>query len=209
MLTVTGPPAITLHPLNTTTAPGQVMLQAAADMNPPGNVQWKVKVKGTANSVDIPSATFPQLLLNVTAADSGNQYEAVFTNGLGSATTRPATLTVDIPPAITTQPLAQSVDAGKPVTFTAAASGTPAPKVRWESSSDGGNTFTPVPGATTAKVTFTAQGKHSGQLFRAVFTNPVGTATTDAVLLTVTNFAPQITHQPGSVSVVAGSTQLY
>ena len=67
------------------------------------------------------------------AAMNGYQYEAVFTNAAGSATTTAATLTVQTRrPSVTTQPTDQTVVAGGTATFTAAASGNPTPSVQWE-----------------------------------------------------------------------------
>ncbi len=44
----------------------------------------------------------------------------------------------DVAPAVITQPTSQSVDAGAPASFNAAASGFPTPTVQWEVSTDGG-----------------------------------------------------------------------
>ena len=59
------------------------------------------------------------------------------------------------------------------VTFTAAASGNPAPSVQWEVSSNGGTTFTPITGATSTSYSFTASGADNGDEYEAVFTNSV------------------------------------
>ncbi len=50
-------------------------------------------------------------MTNVTAALSGNLYEAVFTNAAGNVTTQAAMLTVKGPPTITQQPQNQTVNA--------------------------------------------------------------------------------------------------
>ena len=50
---------------------------------------------------------------------NGYQYEAIFSNGGGTATTTPVTLTVD---SMTTQPVSQTIAAGTGATFTAATS---------------------------------------------------------------------------------------
>jgi len=89
-------------------------------------------------------------------------------------------------PAVTAQPVSQTVTAPAPAAFTAAASGVPAPTVQWQVSADGGTTWSSVPGATsttlTVSPTATAQ---NGDQYRAVFTNPQGSATTDAATLSV------------------------
>ena len=61
----------------------------------------------------------------------------------------------DVAPSITTNPTNQSVFAGQDATFSAAASGLPTPGVQWQVSTDGGSTFSPVPGATSDTLTIT------------------------------------------------------
>ena len=95
-------------------------------------------------------------------------------------------LTPAAAPAIQTNPTDQSVPAGATATFTAAASGNPGPTVQWQVSTDGGKTFTNVPGASNATYSFTAAQAQTGEEFRAVFTNSQGSVTTSAATLTVT-----------------------
>ena len=87
-------------------------------------------------------------------------------------------------PAVTTQPTAKVVAAGTPVTFTTAASGSPAPSVKWQVLPLAG-IWTDIAGATSASYTFTPTGTDDGKQYRAVFTNVVGSATTTAAALTV------------------------
>ena len=90
-----------------------------------------------------------------------------------------------VAPAVTTQPANAAVAAGATASFTASASGTPAPTMQWQRSSNGGSTWVAVTGATSATFSFpTAAGDH-GTRFRAVFTNSAGTATTSAATLAV------------------------
>ena len=89
-------------------------------------------------------------------------------------------------PAVTQNPVSQTITGG-PVTFTAAASGDPAPSVQWQVSTDGGATFTDIPGATSTTLTFTPAPAQSGDKYRAVFTNECGSAATVAATLTLLN----------------------
>ena len=50
---------------------------------------------------------------------------------------------------ITTQPAAQEVTEGETATFTAAAAGIPTPTVQWQVSTNGGGSWSNVPGAST------------------------------------------------------------
>ncbi len=88
-------------------------------------------------------------------------------------------------PVVTTQPLAQSVTYGSPVTFTAAASGSPTPTLQWQALPVGGSP-TDVAGATAGSLPLTRPTvASSGTGYRAVFTNSCGSVPSSTALLTV------------------------
>ncbi len=91
------------------------------------------------------------------------------------------------PPAITlaTQPVDQTVCSGSNSAFTASASSPAAPAVQWQVSTDGGSTFSNIPGATAPTLNIAGDPAQSGNLYHAVFSNWAGTATTSAGMLTV------------------------
>jgi hypothetical protein len=95
------------------------------------------------------------------------------------------------------------------VPFTAAANGSPVPKVQWQVLLAGRSTFSNVPGATLPTLTFSAQSSENGAEYRAVFTNPVGQATSDPVTLTVDNAPPVVTTQPVGHTVAVGGTATF
>ncbi|MGC3953200.1 MAG: hypothetical protein QM804_02920 [Propionicimonas sp.] len=91
-----------------------------------------------------------------------------------------------VAPTVTTQPTDATVAEGGDASFTAAASGTPAPTVQWESSRDG-STWTPVTGATSPTLTVAdVTVALSGTQYRAVFVNPAGRVESNPATLTVT-----------------------
>ena len=130
-------------------------------------------------------------MARATLAESGNEYEAVFTNGVGSpATSTAATLTVnpaEAAPVVTTNPLSETLTIGQDASFTAAASGTPTPTVQWMVELAGGTTFSPINGANSDTLDLGAATlAESGNKYEAVFTNGVGSpATTTVATLTV------------------------
>ena len=129
---------------------------------------------------------------------------AEYNNQKQGSTFYTVTPAVGGPPAITTQPTNVPVTAGQLASFTAAASGNPAPTVQWQVSTDGGASFSSLGGsATSPSYIFTTASTDNGKQFRAVFTNPSGVATTNAATLTVSG-APTITTQPSNVTVTAG-----
>jgi hypothetical protein len=88
-------------------------------------------------------------------------------------------------PAVTTDPGATATTVGSRYSFTAAASGSAAPTVRWQRSNDAGATWADVTGATGTTLSGTAAAGDTGALFRAVFTNVAGSATSNSAALTV------------------------
>ena len=89
-------------------------------------------------------------------------------------------------PVVTSQPASQTINAGQTASFSAAASGSPTPTVQWQVSSDG-SSWSDISGATSLTYSFTAQSTDNGKQYRAIFTNPAGSATTYAALLIVNN----------------------
>jgi uncharacterized repeat protein (TIGR01451 family) len=178
-------PMITANPTNVSvTAGATATFTAAASGTPTPTVQWMVSTGGSAFSA-LAGATSTTLSFTTTAGQSGNTYEAVFTNAQGSATTTAATLTVNTLPVITTNPANATVVAGVTATFTAAATGSPAPTVQWQVSTNGGTTFTNVSGATATTLSFATTASQNGNQFKAVFTNAAGSTSTTAATLTV------------------------
>jgi len=208
-LTVDTGPVVSLSPSSqTVTAGNTATFTAAATGVPAPTVQWQVSTDGGATFNNIPGATSTTLAFSTNFSENGNKYRAVFTNSVGSATTATATLTVDTGPVVTTNPSSQTVTAGNTVTFTAAASGNPAPTVQWQVSTDGGATFNNVPGATSTTLAFTTSQAESGNEYQAVFTNSVGGATTSAATLTVQT-GPVVSQSPSSQTVTAGNTATF
>jgi hypothetical protein len=187
-LTVQTAPTVTSNPHSQTVTAGQTAtFTASASGNPTPAVQWQVSTDGGNTFADIAGATSTTLTLSgTTGSQNGSIYHAVFTNSVGSATTANATLTVRYGPIVTINPASQTVAAGTSVTFTAAAAANPTPSVQWQVSTDGGNTYTNIGGATSTTLTLaTTTASENGYLYQAVFTNSLGSATTTAALLTV------------------------
>ena len=218
-------PAITTQPsAQTVTAGSTATFTAAASGSPAPTWQWQRSTDSGSTWANISGATAasyttPATTVSGGSANNGDRYRAVATNSAGAATTSAVALTVNAAstaPSITTQPSAQSVVAGSTATFTAAASGTPAPTWQWQRSTNGGSTWTDISGATAASyttpaTTVTGGSANSGDQYRAVATNSAGAATTSAVALTVSAaaVAPSITTQPSAQTVTAGSTATF
>jgi hypothetical protein len=94
-------------------------------------------------------------------------------------------LTVNIPPGVIANPANQAVCLGGSVSFTATATGNPAPTVQWQVSANGGATFLNVPDATNSTYTFATSASDNAKQYRAQFTNLCGVATSAAATLTI------------------------
>jgi uncharacterized protein (TIGR03437 family) len=168
--------------------------------NPPA-VQWQVSANGGLTWSYVAGAAQATYSFTAGASDSGKQYRAVFTNGAGTATTSAATLTVDAAPsapAVTSHPADQSLLPGQRASFSASASGTPTPALRWQVSANGGSKWVDlVTGVASPVYSFLAAASDDRKQFRGVFTNSAGTAVTNAARLGV-----------GSISAVVNAASL-
>ncbi len=127
-----------------------------------------------------------------------------------------ASVTRDVPatvvaPSVTTNPVAKkTVNEGATVTLSAAATGSPAPTVQWQVSTDKGTTWNDVVGATSATYTFKSKLSDNSSQYRAVFTNDLGSVPTTATVLTVKGVALTAPgHVKATPSVRVGSTTTF
>jgi CSLREA domain-containing protein len=184
-ITINQEPSVTTNPTDQTACEGgSVSFTASSNGFPTPTVQWQVGAGG-GPFTDIPGATNATLTFNATAAQNGNKYRAVFSNGGGTATSTAATLTVNTAPTVTTNPTDQTACEGASVSFTSAANGSPAPTVQWQVSTNGGGSFSNIVGANSTTLTFNAAATQNGNKYRAVFTNSCSAATSTAATLTV------------------------
>jgi hypothetical protein len=115
-----------------------------------------------------------------TAADNGALFSVVVSNGGGSVTSNNATLTVKLPPSITTQPANASVKAGKTARFSVTATGATPLHYQWRK--NGQN----IIGATKASyTTLPTTIADDGSLFSVVVSNSLGSVTSNDATLTV------------------------
>ncbi len=178
------PPSLTASPNAVTVNVGNTAsFSASAGGDPTPTVQWQVSTNGTSWNPAPGTNNQPTYSFTASAAENGDVYEAVFTNAAGTATTSSATLTVDY---IATQPLSQTVNDGQAVSFSAASSNPGgADTVQWEVSTNGGTSFSQIPGAISTTYAFTASVADNNYQYLAVFSNTDGTLPTAPATLTV------------------------
>jgi hypothetical protein len=195
-------PQITTQPASQTVAVGAAAtFNVAASGTAPLSYQWMLNGAAIAGATSA-AYTTP----STTAAQSGDSFTCVVSNGTGNATSSAAVLTVDSPPQITTQPAAQTVMVGQTATFSVAASGT---ALNYQWSRNGAAIGGAAQATYTTAATTTAD---NGATFTVAVSNAVGSVTSGAATLTVTaasGAAPQITTQPVSQSVKVGQTATF
>ena len=130
----------------------------------------------------------------VDPSQNGAIYVCTATNAIGSVPSLPATLTVDIPPAIDTQPADSIVVLGKPVAFTVAAHGSGTLAYAWHKT---GDAATVLGTGATLTIAATAQAQ-DGSSYTCTVSSAFGNVTTRAAVLTL-RYPPVIARQPADV----------
>ncbi|HEV3341571.1 MAG TPA: choice-of-anchor Q domain-containing protein [Pirellulales bacterium] len=111
----------------------------------------------------------------------------------GGASGHDVVLTAVATLTVTANPTSTSVNAFGTATFTAAATGWPLPNVAWQVSTDSGQTWSAILGATGNTLTVSnVSGAQNGNEYEAVFTNAAGSVTTTPATLTVSQVTPTI-----------------
>ncbi|MGA9315034.1 MAG: hypothetical protein WBV77_10440, partial [Solirubrobacteraceae bacterium] len=194
-------PAIGTQPSNVTvTEPASASVKITEGAIPANcaaaTIQWELSTNGGTSFTPITGATSASYTINPThASESGDELRAVLTNAHGKTTSTAATLTVNVAtcaasPAIGTQSSNQTVTEPASVSFNVKEGAVPAncaaASIQWELSTNGGTSFTPITGATSASYTINpTHASESGDQLRAVLTNAHGKTTSTAVTLTV------------------------
>lgn len=193
-LTVQVPVSISTHPLSqTVVASTSVSFTVVATGDPAPTYQWR------KNGIDLAGQTSSTLdLSNVGLANAGT-YDVVVTNGAGSLTSDSATLTVQVPVTITTQPQSQTLANGDTLNLSVAVDGNPAPTFQWRIDSNA------ISGATTATYTKTDLVEADAGTYDVVVSNVLGDVTSATAVVTIQSF-PVITGQPEGGVFIAGGT---
>ncbi|NOT51181.1 MAG: T9SS type A sorting domain-containing protein [Chitinophagaceae bacterium] len=222
-VTVIQPPAITAQPANTTVCAGgsATFTVTATPAVSSTTYAWEFSSNGGATWNPATGAPYSggataTLTVNpVTAGMNGYRFRVIIggqcppqpitSNGL-------ATLQVNVPPTITTQPANVTVCDGKTATFSVVASTTVGTVTYlWQQSVDGGITWTTAPGAaTSATYSFTANLLMNNYRYRVVVSVPpcattVTSTPSTGVILTV-NPLPVVTITSADLAITPGQT---
>ena len=173
-LTVIVPPGITRQPHDQTVTVGYSQnFKVTASGSAPLSYQWSF------NGTPIASATTSVLSFNNTQTNAAGAYQVVITNAAGSITSAMVTLTVIIPPAITSQPQSQSVKVGQPSTFNVTATGTGPLAYQWSLND------IPLSGATGSSLSLTNIQPSDAGSYKVTVTNAATSITSSVAVMTV------------------------
>ncbi len=196
-LTVVLDPTITVQPLDETVTAGQAAtFTVTATGTTPFLYQWR------KDGVNIPGATSRTLQIPKAAPTDEGDYSVVVSNFADSSTSADATLTVNVPPVVTTSPVSVAAITGNSVSFTVAATGTAPLAYQWRKGS------TNIAGATSSTFTIANVQSTDAATYRVVVSNAGGSDTSDPATLTV-YVPPTIAQQPQDRTVNAGQSATF
>ena len=189
-LNANGDPGVSVK-TNSTSA-NTVLGEYFSAYNSAGTVGWynrlTVDLNGVAGVAN--DANFGIRLINAsTGGDCVNLSGQPLDNSSGNWRLDEVDINASLLPAapiITTQPTSKVATVGSSATFTAADTGNPTPTIQWNISNNSGATWTPISGATSSTLTVLATGiAMDGTEYQAVFTNSLGSMTSNPVTLNV------------------------
>jgi streptogramin lyase len=176
---------------------GFVTFSVGASGDTPLNYQWYFNnsaINGETNTV--------LNIINVTNSNGGN-YFCMVTNLFGSATSGVATLTILLPPSISSQPQGQQVGIGSNGVFTVTCNGTLPFNYQWLFNGE------VIADATNYNYNFNVVGTNQAGSYSVIIANNYGSVTSSVAMLTVLLFPPVIASQPASQTLPAGSNATF
>lgn len=175
---VNGPPVLTTQPVSVKVAAGASASFTVAATGESLSYQW---LRDEVPILNATSATYT--ISAVAAGDDGAVFRALVANPAGYVVSNAATLTVTAVPAVTVQPVGQTVAAGEPAIFAVSATGGEL-AYQWQRNG------VDIEGATSATYRIAAAGTADDNASYAVrVSNPRGSATSSAAVLRVVNAA--------------------
>lgn len=195
-LKVFGKPSITTQPAAVSVSVGASASFTVAASGESLTYQW------LRDDVPIPNASSATYSISsVTAADDGAVFRVFVVNPAGYVVSNAATLTVNAVPAVSVQPVGQTVAAGDPAVFGVAATGG---NLAYQWQRNGAD----IPGATGAvyRLAAAAAGDDNAS-FSVRITNAQGNATSAAAVLRVVNAdVSPVSAPPAEIALSRGSS---
>jgi hypothetical protein len=203
-LAISTVPAITTDPSSSALCTGSpASFNVVASSIIPLTYQWRKNGTPLTDGGNISGSTTATLSVNPTSTSDAGNYDVVVTNTCGSATSAPATLTINTAPTIGSQPSGVAACSGSRASFTVGASG-PSLTYQWQRNGvnlvDGGN----ISGSSTSTLTINPAGPGDADNYEVVVTDACGSVTSTPAVLSITT-GPMIVAQPMSSELCSGS----
>ena len=154
----------------------------------PFSYQW------SQNGTNLAGATSSLLVLTNVQSSNAGSYTVTITNQFGTALSSPATLTVIVPPTVTTPPQAKTLSVGQNVTVNVTATGTGPLSYQWRLNNAA------LAGATSAVLALTKVQTSDAGNYTVVVTNSAGSVTNPVARLMVIDPASFILSTAASQS---------
>jgi hypothetical protein len=195
---VQGAPAVTTQPQSETIFAGQTPSLSVTATGNGLTYQW---YEGQPGDTSQPVNGATSANLTTPALQTTRNFWVLVSNPAGSVDSAAATVTVNPPPVITTEPQDVAIFAGQNTTLSATAAGAGL-SYQWYLGTSG-DTSNPIGGATSA--TYTTPTLNATATYWLLVTNAAGTADSRTDTVTV-NGPPVIVTQPADTSVGKGQT---
>jgi hypothetical protein len=194
VLTVYYPPTISAQPASQTVGVGSnLTVGVTASANPPPAYQWRT------NGLPILGATASSYTVTGAQTNASGNYDVIVSNFAGSVTSSVAAVNVIYyPPVITAQPVGGNLLGGVPYTFEVSATGS---VLAYQWLKDGN----PLIGSNGSALTLPDLCVNDSGSYTVAITNPIGTVTSSAAILTVY----YIYRQPTGGNVLAGNNYTF
>lgn len=209
-------PTIAVQPSAQTSTVGNTAVFAITASGAGLAYQWQTSSDGGTTWSDISGQTNATWMMsNLSASDNGKLVRVVVSNTQGIVRSDALPLTVNPAPAgvsVANAPADASVVAPAGASFAVVATGSPSPSYQWQVSTDNGNSFSNIVGATGATYTTPATSTaDTGKQFRVVVSNSGSSVTSGAAGLSVAKVqvAPSISAAPVNASVTVPSTATF
>jgi hypothetical protein len=191
-LTVNVPVTISTQPSSLVLTQGaSATFTVAASGTSPITYQWR---KGGVNITGATSASYS--IPAAVSTDAGS-YDVVLSNAAGNVTSSSATLTVNVPLTITTQPTSLTVNQGATATFSVLATGTTPITYQWRKG--GAN----IAGATSATYSISATASTDAGSYEVALTNAAGSVTSNSATLSI--ITPPVITRPSDLQLTVDS----
>ncbi len=180
VLTVQSPPGISTQPASRTVNQGiSAVFAVSAGGSPTLHYQWQFA------GADIANATSSFYIISNPQFNQSGNYQAVITNSYGAVTSAVATLTVNAPPMITSQPQGENLTVGDTASFTVAATGSTPLSCHWLFNNISLSDNARISGSQTTQLTINGVLVSDTGNYQAVIVNSFGSTNSSMAMLAV------------------------